>query len=334
MFGLDKPIISAPMGGGPSTPELVAAVSNAGGLGSLAVAYQNPGQIAAEIRRTRELTNRPFALNLFAGGMNPLDRPVEPMLEILRPIHRKFQIDPPVVPAVAGHDFEEQFKAVIAARPQFFSFTFGIPSREMMARLRSEGIVTMGTATSYAEAVLLKEAGVDAVIAQGEQAGAHRGTFTEFSEKTLVPTLDLVQQIAPLAPVVASGGIMDARDVSAMLAAGAFAVQMGTAFLTCPESGVSPVYRQALLSADADATVITRAYSGRPARGLRNYFIELAERDQSAILPYPWQNALTRPMRTAAGKLGDPGYLSLWAGRGVTRCRALPAADLVHELTR
>jgi nitronate monooxygenase len=331
MFGLDNPIICSPMAGGSSTPELAAAVCNAGGLGSVAAAYLSPDQIAAEIRRARELTARPFAVNLFAGGMNPLDRPAEPMMKILRPIHEKFQLAPPALPAVPAPSFEEQFEAVLEARPVFFSFTFGIPDAEKMTRLRSHGIVILGTATSYAEAVLLKDAGVDAVVAQGEQAGAHRGTFTEFSEKTLVPTLDLVRQIAPIAPVSASGGIMDARDVANMLAAGAFAVQMGTAFLTCPESGVSGIYRQALLSADTDTTVITRAYSGRPARGLRNAFIDLTP--EEAIIPYPWQNALTRPMRTAAAKQGDPGYLSLWAGRGVTRCRALPAADLVRELT-
>ena len=252
------------------------------------------------------------------------------MIEILRPIHDKFQLPPPSIPAVSAPNLEEQFEAVLQARPPFFSFTFGIPDAEIITRLRSQGIVVIGTATSYAEAVLLKDAGVDAVVAQGEEAGAHRGTFTEFSEKTLVPTLDLVRQIAPIAPVIASGGIMDARHVSRMIAAGAFAVQMGTAFLTCPESGVSPVYRLALLSADTDTTVITRAYSGRPARGLRNAFIDLTP--EEAIIPYPWQNGLTRPMRTAAAKKGDPGYLSLWAGRGVTRCRALPAGDLVREL--
>lgn len=324
------PIISAPMGGGPSTPELVAAVCNAGGLGSLAVAYLSPTQIADEIRRTRELTNKPFAVNLFAGGMHQLTRPTEPMLKILRPIHEHLRLDPPALPGSPMHDFNDQLEAVIAARPAFFSFTFGIPKLDVMALLRSLGIITMGTATSYNEALLLKDAGVDAIIAQGEEAGAHRGTFTEFNETTMIPTLDLVRQIAPLAPVIASGGVMDSSGVSKMLAAGAIAVQAGTAFLTCPESGASPAYKQALLAAKHDTTVITRAYSGRPARGLRNRFIDLTPED--AILEYPWQNALTRAMRTAASKQGDAEYLSLWAGRGVTRVRQMPAAELVRAL--
>ena len=330
ILGIDNPVICAPMGGGPSTPELVAAVSNAGGLGSLAVAYLTPDQIRQTIARTRELTNKPFAVNLFAGGFMPLsDHPVQPMLALLTPIHQRFGLPAPEVPN-ARDPFPEQFEAVLESRPPVFSFTFGIPPRDAMMRLRRQGIVTIGTATSYKEAVLLREAGVDAVVAQGEEAGAHRGTFTDFSAETLVPTLDLVRQIAPVAPPIASGGIMDSGQVATMLLAGAGAVQLGTAFLTCPESGATPAYKEALLAAKSDATVITRAYSGRPARGLKNTFIELAAED--AILPYPWQNALTRQMRTAAAARNEPGFLSLWAGRGVTRCRFMPAAGLVHTL--
>jgi nitronate monooxygenase len=182
------------------------------------------------------------------------------------------------------------------------------------------------------EAKILMESGVDAVVAQGSEAGAHRGTFSAPFDSAMVPTLQLVQQIAPFAPVIASGGIMDGRDIRRMLDNGASAVQLGTAFLPCPESGASQAYKQALLAAKTDTTVITRVFSGRPARGLRNEFIARLEDREDVILPYPLQNALTRPMRTAAAQLSNAGFLSLWAGQGVARCRMMPAGDLVKQL--
>jgi nitronate monooxygenase len=330
MLGIEHPIICAPMGGGPSTPELVAAVSNAGGLGSIAAAYLTPEQITGTIARTRQLTSKPFAVNLFAGGFRPLsNHPVEPILSLLGLIHHWLGLSAPVVPKLHGDLFPEQFEAVINAQPPVFSFTFGIPDNGQLSRLRAHRIVTMGTATSLTEAVALKDAGVDAIIALGEEAGAHRGTFIEDG---LQPTLDLVRQIVPVAPVIASGGIMDGRDIALAVSNGAQAVQMGTAFLVCPESGASETWKQALINSKSDTTVITRAFSGRRARGLRNEFIDLLEPHQDAILPYPWQNALTREMRTAAAQQAQAGFLSLWAGRGVTRCRPMPAAGLLHLL--
>jgi nitronate monooxygenase len=201
--------------------------------------------------------------------------------------------------------------------------------------LRKRSIRILGTATTVEEARLLAEAGVDAVIAQGSEAGAHRGTFAVRFEDAMVPTLTLVSEIRralPHVPVIASGGLMDGGDIARALSAGASAVQMGTAFLACPESGASQAYKRAILQAKEDTTVITRAFSGRPARGLRNQFIaELAGRED-IILPYPLQNALTRTMRTGAARAGEAGYLSLWAGQGVARARALPAAQLVQQL--
>ena len=333
MLDIQHPIICAPMGGGPSTPELVAAVSNAGGLGTLAAAYLSGEQILREIARTRALTSQPFAVNLFAGGYDVSRRPdADRAIDLLRPIHQRFGLAAPELPALTSDPFPAQLEAVLEARPAVFSFTFGIPGAADLARLRSRGILILGTATSVREAEMLRQAKVDAIIAQGEEAGAHRGTFTEFTNETLVPTLELVRQIAGISPVIASGGMMDGSDIARALSAGAFAAQLGTAFLTCPECGAAPIYKQALLDAKSDTTVITRAFSGRHARGLRNTFINLTEAAPDAILPYPWQNALTRPMRTAAARAADPEYLSLWAGRGVTRCRAMPAAELVGAL--
>ena len=222
--------------------------------------------------------------------------------------------------------------AVIEARPVLFSFTFGIPDPDALARLRRAGIRTCGTATTVAEGRALEQAGVESIVAQGEEAGAHRGTFLGSMEASMVPTLELTHAIAAevSVPVFAAGGLMDGRDIAATFAAGAEAAQLGTAFLVCPESGAASPYKHALLDAKHDTTVITRAYSGREARGLRNAFIEMTM--DTPILPFRQQNDLTRLMRTESGKKGTPDYISLWAGRGVTRARAMPAAELMKTL--
>jgi nitronate monooxygenase len=365
------------MGGGPGTPELAAAVSNAGGLGSLGAAYLRPEEILQSIRRTQALTSRPFAVNLFAGGYasDATNADPAPMLELLSGIHKALGLPPPVIPALPPDPFRDQFEAVLEARPAVFSFTFGIPGRDLFSLLRSRGIAALGTATTAGEARLLVDAGVDAVVAQGAEAGSHRGTFAVPFEAAMVPTVDLVREIAAFAPVIASGGIMDGRDLATMLAHGAIAAQLGTAFLTCPESGASPAYKRALLRvindsavndraasdrgrspasgataghhaaggaptdhlatghhAASGATVITRAFSGRPARGLANAFTGLLAGNESAILPYPLQNALTRPMRAAAAAQGNAEFLSLWAGQGVARSRQMPAGELAAKL--
>jgi len=323
------------MGGGPSTPELVAAVSNAGGLGSLGAAYLSPEQIVESIARIRALTDRPFQVNLFAGGWETdLRYDAAPMLELLSEIHAQLGLPAPAIPQIPADPFPAQLQAVFDARPPVFSFTFGVPDRDVLSRLKERDITLIGTATTVEEARLLAGAGIDAIVAQGAEAGAHRGTFAVPFDQALVPLVQLTCQIraAVQTPVIASGGLMDGRDIASALAVGASAVALGTAFLACPESGASPPYKQAVLSARSDTTVITRAFSGRPARGLRNEFIARLDGRQAAILPYPLQNALTRAMRTAAARQGIPGFLSLWAGTGVSRARSLPAAQLVRTL--
>jgi nitronate monooxygenase len=334
-LGLQHPIIQAPMAGGPSTPELVAAVSNAGALGSLGSAYSTPEQIAADIKKVRTLTDKPFNVNLFAGGYAP-ESPVDaaPMLALLAEIHEALHLPPPTLPAWPKNPFAEQLQAVLEARPAVFSFTLGIPDAHAMARLKAPGIAIFGTATTVEEGKMLHASGVTAIVAQGAEAGSHRGTFAGPFESAMVPTLELLQSLRAAAstPIIASGGLMDGRDIAQALARGAAAAQLGTAFLTCPEAGTPEAYRHAILTARADTTVITRAFSGRPARGLLNTFISKLEGKEKIILPFPLQNALTRPMRTAAAKLGESGYLSLFVGQGVTRARALPAAELVQRL--
>lgn len=334
-LGIEHPILLAPMAGSGGTPELAAAVSNAGGQGAWGGAYANPDEIAAAIRRIRQLTSRPFNINLFAGGYES-DRKVDPqpMLDIMRQAHARLGLPPPVLPPVPANPFDEQFAVVLEERPPVFSFTFGMPSSEQIAMLKKRGIAVSGTATTVDQARRLAQAGVDAIVAQGAEAGAHRGSFAAPFEDSMIPVATLVRDIcASVAlPVIASGGIMDGRDVAAAMKLGAAAVQLGTAFLPCPESGAHAVYKRALLEAKRDATVITRAYSGRPARGIANTFIAMVAGNEQAILPFRQQNDLTRPMRNAAGRLGDAGYISLWAGQGVARSRVMPAAELVRTL--
>jgi nitronate monooxygenase len=334
-LGIDLPIIQGPMGGGPSTPELVAAVSNAGGLGSLGAAYLTPDKITETIRQIKALTEKPFNVNLFAGGhVASAHADPAPMLALLAEIHEALKLPPPVLPQLPRDPFPAQFEAVLDSAPPIFSFTFGIPSAQMMAQLRVRGVATIGTATTVEEARLLADAGVDAIVAQGAEAGAHRGTFAGPFEASLVPTLDLVRGIhgAVRVPVIASGGIMDGREIRAAMNAGASAASLGTAFLTCPESGAPEAHKRAILETHKDTTVLTRAFSGRPARGLPNTFIAKLAGKENMILPYPLQNMLTRAMRTAAASRGDSGFLSLWAGTGVARARAMPADTLVVRL--
>jgi nitronate monooxygenase len=334
-LGFRHPIVLAPMAGGPTTPELVAAACEEGAFGFLAVAYLGPEQIAQTIARTRALTSAPFGVNLFAGGWSTAPAPdAAAALELVGEAHRALGLAPPVAPAPSPDPYPAQLEAVLAARPAALGFTFGMPSSEELASARAAGILTMGTATTTEEAAALAAAGVDAVMAQGAEAGGHRGTFRSPFDAGLVPTLDLVAACARSVsvPIVAAGGLMDGRDLAAALACGADAGALGTAFLACPESGASPAYKQAIQAARGDPTVVTRAFSGRPARGLRNAFIERAEARPGAILPYPLQNTLTRGMRTAAAKAGRAEFLSLWAGQGVARTRALPARELVRAL--
>jgi nitronate monooxygenase len=334
-FGIEQPILLSPMAGSGGTPELAAAISGAGGLGAWGGAYATPQDIAATIRRMRQLTERPFNINLFAGGYAAgHDIDPQPMLDVVAEAHARLGLPPPILPPVPDNPFDAQLEAVLEERPPVFSFTFGMPSPQQIAALKKRDIAIVGTATTLEEARRLAQAGVDAIVAQGAEAGAHRGTFAASFEDSMVPMAALVRAISAnvALPVIASGGIMDGRDIVAALKLGAAAVQLGTAFLPCPESGAPPVYKRALLEAKQDTTIITRAFSGRPARGIPNAFVAMVAGREHAILPFRQQNDLTRPMRNAAGQQGVADFISLWAGQGVTRSRAMPAAEMMKTL--
>jgi nitronate monooxygenase len=283
---------------------------------------EDEGTPGESIRRIKSLTNKPFNVNLFAGGYEAkTDHDPKPMLAVLAEIHEALGLPAPTLPQLPPDPFSAQFEAVLAAAPPIFSFTFGIPNAEAMGKLKARHIT-------------VTDAGVDAILAQGAEAGAHRGTFARPFEAAMIPTFTLVPAIrnAVSLPVIASGGLMDGHDISQALRLGASAAARGTAFLACPESGASETYKRAILSARKDTTVITRAFSGRPARGLANAFITKMTGKENMILPYPLQNLLTRAMRNAAAGRGDSGFLSLWAGAGVARARALRATVLVKRL--
>ncbi|HET6929351.1 MAG TPA: DUF561 domain-containing protein [Candidatus Acidoferrum sp.] len=333
------PIIQAPLAGGGDTPELVAAVSTAGGLGFIGAAYLSPEQIVQTARAVKSQTTRPFGINLFAPSA-PAAPSISPDAAIQR-VARYFEelgLPAPSLPSGPSFTFSDQLAAALETGASVFSFTFGLLPPEAMQSLKQKKIFVMGTATTVSEAIELEKVGVDAIIAQGSEAGGHRGTFRGDFSASMIGTISLVPQVADAVrvPVIASGGIMDGRGIAAALTLGASAVQLGTAFLTCKESGIAEAYREAILGAKEDQTRITRAFSGRPARGIVNRFMTEVESGEAgeAILPFPLQNALTRPLRTAAAKNGRAEFLSLWAGQGIRMARRQSAAELVAKLVK
>ncbi|AIZ45663.1 2-nitropropane dioxygenase [Deinococcus radiopugnans] len=324
-----RPIVLAPMAGGPGTPELAAAVSHAGGLGSLGAAYLTPAQILEAGAAVRRLTRGPFAVNLFAPQptVQPTELEVEQAAAELAPFHSDLGLPPPALTTQADIDFGAQLDAVLELRPAVLSFTFGRLNTRHLEALRERGILVIGTATGLEEARQLEADGVDAIVVQGGAAGGHRGGWLE---DELADTLALTRAAAGSVrtPLIAAGGLMTAGDVRAVLEAGASLAQCGTAFLRATEAGTSAPYRAALAAAKAGDTVLTRAFSGRTARGLRNAVTE----GIGQPLPYPFQNALTRPMRAAGAAAGRADVLSLWAGEGVAQGQEGSAAQILAGL--
>ena len=336
-LNVQHPIFQAPLAGGGDTPELVAAVSNAGGLGFIGAAYLSPEQIAVAAREVRSKTARPFGINLFVPTTPPPPNvSSDAAIRRVAPYFSELGLAAPSLSTGPSFSFSDQLAAALETGASVFSFTFGLLPFEAMQSLKQKRIFVVGTATTVNEAIELERTGVDAVAAQGSEAGGHRGTFRGDFSASMIGTISLVPQImdAVRVPVIASGGIMDGRGIAAALALGASAVQLGTAFLTCTESGIPEAYREAILGAKEDQTRITRAFSGRPARGIVNRFMTEVEsnEDGEAILPFPLQNALTRPLRTAAAKNGRAEFLSLWAGQGVRMARRQSAGELIARL--
>jgi nitronate monooxygenase len=318
------PIIQAPMAGGGDTPALVAAVCNAGALGCVGATYLTPAQIHDASRAVRSQTTHPFGINLFASvPAGDPDGQLEAALARLAPYYEELGMDAPRHLAPPAATFDDQLAAVLDSGASVFSFTFGLFPAAAMDALKARRMFVMGTATTVTEAVALERSGVDAIVAQGSEAGGHRGSFAVPFEQALIGTMALVPQIADAVskPVIASGGIMDGRGVAAALALGASAAQMGTAFLTTHEAGIPDAYKEAILGAGEHETRITRAFSGRPARGIVNRFMSDVDASATA-LPFPYQNALTRPLRQAAARQGRADLLNLWASAPPNSCNS------------
>jgi len=336
LLGIEYPIVQAPMAS-TSTPQLAVAVSEAGGLGSLGHAYTQPDGMRADAAAVRAQTSRPFGVNLFAAPQ-PVEPPLAQQAEALAAVRPVFEqqgvpapsrVPPPYAPAL-----EAQLEAVCDLRPPVFTIHLGEIPPAMLARIRGLGIRLGSAATSVREARYFEGLGADFIIAQGGEAGGHRGTFLGSWEHAMTGTLALVRQVvrAVRVPVVAAGGIMDGAGIAAVLALGAQAAQLGTAFVVCAESAAPDVHRKAITAMDGDETTITRAFSGKPARGVRNRFTEMAEREGWPLLPFPAQNKLTVPLRQASAKAGSADFYSAWSGQAGSLARPLPAAELMRVL--
>jgi nitronate monooxygenase len=330
--GARLPIVVAPMSGGPSTPGLVIAGCTAGAFGVLPGAYTSPDVFREGIRAIRAQTEAPFGVNLLLPQPYDVNQAqIAAALELLQPYAAELGIELEVPPSF-GDDVDALLDVVLSERVPWFSFTFGIPAQDRLAALRDNGTLICGTATSVAEAVALRASNVDMVCVQGGEAGGHRGGFIGDPARSVVSLVSLVPLVRDVidVPLIAAGGVSEGRGIAGVLALGADAVALGTAFLLCPEAGTSAPYRQAVkASAETDTMLIT-AYSGKPARGIRNRMAEeLAAAD---LPPYPVMNALTRPLRKAAAAAGRSEFLSLWAGQGAPAARELPAGELVKEL--
>lgn len=329
-LGAALPIWQAPMAG-TSTPELAAAVCEAGGFGQLGVAAMWPAQAAAAMAEVRARTTRGFGVNVFCHRPEARDPVREAAwLDRLRPHFARFGAEPPAELRAIYRSFIEDdamLAEIVAARPALVSFHFGLARAHQIAALRETGAVLAATATSLAEAQAIRAAGLDAIIAQGWQAGGHRGMFDPDAADERLPTLDLVRALAPLGlPVVAAGAIMTAADVRAARAAGAIAVQCGTAFLCAPEAATPPAHRAAL---DSGRTVMTKAISGRPARCVENLFTAVPD---DGTPGYPMTYDAGKALHAAASAAGEHGYGAQWAGTGCVAAVARPAAATVQAL--
>jgi nitronate monooxygenase len=337
LLGISKPIIQAPMAG-VSTPTMAAAVCNAGALGSLGLGAATPETARQLIRETRRLTDRPFNVNLFVHKPAVKDAQREAQwLEWLAPQFAQFELPPPDGLREIYRSFLDDpamLAVLLEERPEIVSFHFGLPDETLIAKLRSAGIVLMASATSLEEARAIAERDIAVIVAQGAEAGGHRGTFDPASEDEYLGMMALTRLLCRCIdrPIVAAGGIMDGAGIAAALALGAGAAQLGTAFVPCPESSIDDGYRRALLN-PASNTALTSSISGRPARSLRNRFTALDRDPARPLTPaYPITYDAGKALHAAAKSTGEFGFGAQWAGQGVRLARVMPAGALVAAL--
>jgi len=338
VLGIEYPIIQGPLGG-LSSQKLTAAVSNFGGLGSFGAHGLEPHAIEDVIAEIRSLTARPFAMNLWVSMEDTGARTSDAAA-----FGRALSHLAPHIEAVGGTQpafapykpirFEDQARVLLDANVPAFSFIYGIPPKEILDEAKRKRIVTLGTATTPEEAAALDQAGVDVVVASGFEAGGHRGSFLRPAEDSLIGTFSLVPQAvdAVKVPVVAAGGIADARGVAAAFALGAEGVQMGTVFLVCEESGAHPLHREAILSRGVGRTALTRVFTGRLARGIQNELVQKLNKPETDILPYPLQRTLMRNLALPAQSAGRSDLLALWAGQSANMAHCPRISELLQSL--
>lgn len=329
---LEVPIIGAPMAGGPSTPALVAAVAEAGGLGFLPAGYLTVEKFAESITATRRLTSGPIGVNLFVPQpCMATDAELQIYRELLMPLARRYGVEPGV-PHPDDDGWAAKLDVVADIAPEVASFTFGCPTREEIDRLRQSGVLSAVTVTSREEAIQAIEAGADVVVAQGPEAGGHRSAFGADRPPPTVPLDDLLAAVVDLGvPVVAAGGIGDRAAVRRVLDAGAAAAQVGTALLLCEEAGTNPAHRRALRDEGFNDTIVTPCFSGRYARSLANEFTDRYH--SAAPMGYPQLHQITGPIRAAAIAAGDAQFTSLWAGTSWRGVETGTAAQIIAALT-
>ncbi|EWG09639.1 NAD(P)H-dependent flavin oxidoreductase [Cytobacillus firmus] len=337
MLGIKYPVFQAPMAGGMTTPQLISEVSNCGGLGNMGAGYMSPEEIREDIKQIRKLTDRPFGVNLFVPDLDVSANAddISSMGNVLERFSSELGMEEK--PSLPEKDYaalyRKQLVVLMEERVPVCSFTFGIPDSAIISELKKQGTIIIGTATNVKEAVEWEEAGADIIVVQGSEAGGHRGTFHRV-ESGMIGSMALIPQVADAVscPVAAAGGIMDSRGIAAAMMLGAAGAQLGTAFLTCRESGAHSLYKQALLNAREDQTDVTKAFSGKPARGIRNRFMDEMKGRQA--LPYPLQNDMTAPIRKQAAKLERPEFMSLWAGQGVGMAEEVTVKELMIKLVK
>ncbi|MGX9133801.1 NAD(P)H-dependent flavin oxidoreductase [Rummeliibacillus sp. JY-2-4R] len=328
---MEWPIIQAPMAG-VTTPEMVIASAKAGILGSIGAGYLSAEVTREFIRAVKKETTKPFAVNLFVPhDVNVTKEELEEAYNALKPYRKKLMIADEGA-FLSTTDFDAQIEVIIHEDVKVASFTFGLPTVEAVQKLKDHDVFTIGTATTLEEAILVQERGLDAVVLQGEEAGGHRGSFTEPVE--LISLNELLEGIKEKVsiPVIAAGGIVTKEQIQKAIEAGTEAVQIGTAFLVSEESGASDVYKEQVLLADEDCTVVTTAFSGKLARGINNDFISFMEGNK--IAPYPYQNDLTMGIRKRAQELGVYSLMAMWAGRNLNQVQSGTVQEIVDRLTK
>lgn len=338
-LGIRFPIIQGPFGGGLSTVELAAKVSGAGGLGSYGAHITAPEEIGRLVQSLENATDAPFAVNLWVsdhdpGGEHLSAADFDRYFTVFEPYYEELGLPAPTLPERFHHRFSDQVEALLEARPPVFSFVFGIPERKILEECRRLGIVTVGAATTLNEAEALDAAGVDLIVATGLEAGGHRVSFLAPAEESLTGTFSLVQISASRvsAPVIAAGGIVDGRGVRAALALGAGAAQIGTAFLACEESGTNRAHRDLLFTDAVRDTALTRSYTGRLARGVRNRWLREMSARSGDLPPFPVQSWFFGAIKTAAMEAGRDDLVSLYAGQSAPNLKHRSAGSLMDEL--